>query len=74
MSQSIEIIKKENRTLSEDFNLSSPNTQSNILTYTNGVKPTSKLKLSPRLRFDSVELSPTTESVLLFHGLKIKKN
>lgn len=69
MSKPIQIIKA--RTLSEDFNSASPNTQNNVLMYTNGTKPTSKYKHIPRFRCDSVDLSPSTESVLLFHGIKI---
>ena len=71
MSKPIEIIKK--KSLSEDFNLASPNTQKNVLMYTNGVKPTSKYTITPRFRCDSVDLSPATESVLLFHGVKNTK-
>lgn len=61
------------KSLSEDFNVASPNTQRNVLMYTGGAKPTSKYKTQTKIRCDSVELSPTTESVLLFYGLKKKK-
>jgi hypothetical protein len=70
MSKPIEIIKT--KSLSEDFNLASPDTQKNVLMYTNGVKPTSFYTMTPRLRFDSVDLSPITKAVLLFHGIKKK--
>jgi len=74
MSNPITIQKDKIRSLSEDFNLASPNTQGNVLMYTNGVKPTSKYyKPTPRFRCDSIDLSPATESVLLFHGLKKSK-
>lgn len=73
MSTPITISKLKARSLSEDFNSASPNTQSTVLMYTNGVKPTSKYKAIPRFRCDSIELSPATESVLLFHGMKIKQ-
>jgi len=61
------------RSLSEQFEEASPNTQSNVLMYTNGVKPTSKYKAFTRVRSDSIQLSPATESVLLFHGIVLKK-
>lgn len=60
------------RSLSEQFDASSPSTQDNVLGYTGGVKPTSKYKELLKLRADSLDgvYSPVTKSLLVFYGIR----
>lgn len=66
---------KEKRSLSEEFESNSEDSKKIILAMTNGIVPTSKttFKFSPstkRVRFDSVDLSPVSKSILEYHGIK----
>lgn len=60
------------RTISEEFMSLSENSKEVILGLTCGQKPTTKYTEqynSPRRRVDSIEFSPVTKSVLIFHGV-----
>ena len=63
------------RTLSQDFDLISPDSKNIILGFTNGAKPTSQYRtLYLKTRSDSIEHSPVTKSLLNFYGIKHVKN
>ena len=68
-------ISVSNRTLSDDFDILSPDSKNIILGFTNGTKPTSQYRtLYLKTRSDSIEHSPVTKSLLNFYGIKHTKN
>lgn len=63
------------RTLSENFDVLSPDSKNTILGFTNGTRPTSQYRtLYLKTRSDSIEHSPVTKSLLNFYGINHAKN
>ena len=68
-------ISTPNRTLSENFDVLSPDSKNTILGFTNGTRPTSQYRtLYLKTRSDSIEHSPDTKSLLNFYGINHAKN